>query len=96
MKKFTSFAVAIDFLLKHQANSFRYILEMESSRKGFQQLGVLQTTLANSVMQEESVVSESPTTENLKMEPLSTSLLINDNDGNKELVRNSIYICLVF
>nr|XP_036234164.1 ribonuclease H1-like [Bactrocera oleae] len=79
-KKFPSLSEATDFLIKHEANILRKGQEKESWEKGFQQSCVLQTTLANTV-------SENPISPSIKEEPLSTSLLYNDNDGDKELVR---------
>lgn len=79
-KKFSSLSEATDFLIKHEANILRKGQEKESWEKGFQQSCVLQTTLANTV-------SENPNSPSIKEEPLSTSLLYNDNDGDKELVR---------
>lgn len=78
-KKFSSLSEATDFLIKHEANILRKGQEKESWEKGFQQSCVLQTTLANTV-------SENPNSPSIKEEPLSTSLLYNDNDGDKELL----------
>ncbi|XP_050326190.1 ribonuclease H1-like [Bactrocera neohumeralis] len=85
-KKFPSLSEATDFLIKHEANNLRSELENKTCGKGFQQLCVLQNTLANTVKQENPVSSESPITQNIKEEPLSGSLLFNDNDGDKELL----------
>ncbi|XP_011190899.1 ribonuclease H1 [Zeugodacus cucurbitae] len=80
-KKFPTLCKATDFLIKHQANIIRNDLENEYSGNVLQQLNGLQTTLARAVKQEKPEVSKTV------KEPLSTSLLINDNDADKDLLR---------